>query len=200
MAFELTKLPYELNALEPSISQKTLEFHHGKHLQKYVDKINDLIKGTEFENSSLEDIIKKADGAIFNNGAQVWNHDFYFASFSPEGGGEPSGELSKAISDKYGSYEKFKEEFEQSCAGLFGSGWTWLIAKEDGSLDIYQGANAGNPIRENLTTILTCDVWEHAYYLDYQNKRPEYVKKFWDIIDWQVVEKRYEMIIQKQHA
>ncbi len=201
MAFELPKLPYEKNALEPFISSKTLEFHHGKHHQKYVDTLNELTRGTPFENSSLEEIIKEADGAIFNNGAQVWNHNFYFSSLAPGSAKAPTGELSDAIINSFDSFDEFKEEFAQACAKLFGSGWTWLVAKENGNLEIMQGANADNPIREGLTPIMTCDVWEHAYYLDYQNKRPEYVKQFWEVLDWKIIEKRYkEYVMQNQHA
>ncbi|MFW5831272.1 MAG: superoxide dismutase [Prolixibacteraceae bacterium] len=192
MAFTLPELPYAKDALEPYISAKTLEFHHGKHHQKYVDKTNTLTKGTEFENASLEDIIKKADGGIFNNGAQVWNHTFYFEQFKSEEHCEkPKDDLMKAIQDKFGSFEKFQEEFEEASASLFGSGWTWLVKDENGELEIVQTSNAGNPLRVNKTPLLTCDVWEHAYYLDKQNARPKYVKDFWKVVDWKVVWERF---------
>lgn len=191
MAFELPQLPYELNALEPHINQQTLEFHYGKHHKSYVDKLNGLVPGTEFENATLEEIVKHADGGIFNNGAQVWNHTFYFNSLSPNGGGTPSGTIEMAINKSFGSFEKFKEEFSAASATLFGSGWAWLVKNEDGTLEIVQESNAGNPLRNGLNPILTIDVWEHAYYLDYQNKRPDYIQAFWNLVDWNEVEKRY---------
>ncbi|MCA1744175.1 MAG: superoxide dismutase [Bacteroidales bacterium] len=191
MTFKLPELPYTLDALEPSISKKTLEFHYGKHHQAYVTNLNNLIAGTEFENADLETIVKKAEGGIFNNGAQVWNHSFYFMSLSPKGGGAPTGALAAAINKDFVSFEKFKEAFSQAAATVFGSGWAWLVKKADGSLEIIKESNAGNPIRNGLTPILTCDVWEHAYYLDYQNKRPDYIKSFWDVIDWEVVGARF---------
>lgn len=191
MAFELPSLPYGLEELEPVISKRTLEFHHGKHHQAYVTKLNGLIEGKDMESLSLEEIIKNSDGGVFNNAAQVWNHTFYFNSFAPGGKGTPSAELAKAINDSFGSMEKFKEEFSQAAATLFGSGWAWLVKNSDGQLEIVQTSNAGNPLKDGLVPVLTCDVWEHAYYLDYQNKRPEYVKSFWDIIDWEVVSSRF---------
>lgn len=191
MSFELPKLPYPKDALEPYISEKTLEFHYGKHHQAYVTKVNDLSKGTPFENESLEEIIKKADGGVFNNGAQVWNHTFYFFQFSPDGCKEPKDELKKAIEAKFGSVEKFKEEFSNAAATLFGSGWAWLVKNENGELEIVQTANAGNPLRDGKTPLLTCDVWEHAYYLDKQNARPKYIEDFWKILDWKVISERY---------
>ena len=192
MAFELPKLPYPLDALEPHISKKTLEFHYGKHHQGYVTKLNKAIPGTAFETASLEDIIKQAEGGIFNNGAQVWNHTFYFEAFSPNPAPIPGGKLAEAITRDFGSFEDFKEQFEQSAASLFGSGWAWLVQKEDGKLEIIQKQNAENPIRDGQKPLMTCDVWEHAYYLDYQNKRPEYLTKFWNVLDWHVIEKRFE--------
>jgi len=191
MKFELPELPYADDALEPTISKKTIEFHHGKHHQKYVNKLNDLKEGSEFEDSSLEDIIREADGGIFNNGAQVWNHTFYFDSLSPDGGGEPTGELAEAIKKDFGSFSDFKEKFNDTAGSLFGSGWVWLVKSKDGSLKILQGQNAENPLRNGHTPLFTCDVWEHAYYLDYQNKRPDYVKSFWDVVDWKKVENRF---------
>lgn len=191
MSFELPKLPYALNALEPQIKQQTLEFHYGKHHQAYVTKLNNLTPGTDFENADLETIIKKADGGIFNNGAQVWNHTFYFESFSPEGKRTPEGKIAEAINKAFGSFDKFKEEFSNAAATLFGSGWAWLVKDTNGDLKIVQESNAGNPLRSGFTPILTCDVWEHAYYLDYQNKRPDYIQNFWEILDWAVMEKRF---------
>lgn len=192
MAFELPKLPYAKHALEPYISEKTLEFHYGKHHQAYVTNVNNLIKGTEFENATLEEIIAKADGGIFNNGAQVWNHSFYFMQFSPDGSDEPKDELKAAIEAKFGSTEVFKEQFSKAAATLFGAGWAWLVVDEKGELEIVQTSNAGNPLRANMKPILTCDVWEHAYYLNYQNRRPDYVNAFWNLINWDEVARRFK--------
>lgn len=191
MNHKLPKLPYEKDALKPYISEETLDYHYGKHHQAYVDKLNGLIPGTQFEDAGLEAIIKNADGGLFNNGAQVWNHTFYFESFSTDGRREPSGELSDAINGTFGSFEKFREEFINSAATLFGSGWAWLVKNKDGKLSIVQKSNAGNPLRDGLTPLLTCDVWEHAYYIDYRNKRPDYLKSFWEIIDWDIIASRY---------
>ena len=191
MKFELPKLPYAADALEPVISQKTIEFHYGKHHQAYVNNLNNLIEGTEFAEADLETIIKKAEGGIFNNAAQVWNHTFYFTSFSPDGGGEPTGALAGAIDRAFGSFDAFKEAFGKAAATLFGSGWAWLVKDEAGELKIVQTGNAANPMTEGLTPVLTCDVWEHAYYLDYQNKRPDYIANFWKLIDWNTVSERY---------
>ncbi len=191
MAFELPKLPYAKNALEPYISEKTLDYHYGKHHQAYVTNVNNLIKGTEFENATLEEIIAKADGGIFNNGAQVWNHSFYFMQFSPDGCDEPKDELKAAIEAKFGSTEAFKEQFSKAAATLFGAGWAWLVVDEKGELEIVQTSNAGNPLRANMKPILTCDVWEHAYYIDKQNARPKYIEDFWKILDWKVISERF---------
>lgn len=191
MAFSLPKLPYANNALEPVISEKTIEFHYGKHHQAYVNNVNNLVVGTEFENASLEEIIMKADGGIFNNGAQVWNHSFYFMQFSAEGCGEPKDELKAAIDAKFGSFDAFKEAFSKAAATLFGSGWAWLVVDEAGELEIVQTSNAANPMRDGKKPILTCDVWEHAYYLDKQNARPAYIADFWKIIDWKVISERF---------
>lgn len=191
MAFKLPDLPYAKNALEPYISEKTIEFHYGKHHKTYVEKTNDLIQGTEFENASLEDIIKKADGGIFNNGAQVWNHTFYFSQFNSNGQKEPQGELKNAIDKKFGSFEAFKEEFSKAAATLFGSGWAWLVKNNSNELEIVQASNAVNPLRDGKKPLLTCDVWEHAYYLDKQNARPKYVEDFWKIVDWKIISDRF---------
>jgi superoxide dismutase, Fe-Mn family len=191
MAFELPKLPYGKNALEPFISEKTIDFHYGKHHQAYVNNVNNLIDGTKFENASLEEIIMKADGGIFNNGAQVWNHTFYFMQFNPDGCKEPKDELKAAINATFGSFETFKEEFSKAAATLFGSGWAWLVKNANGELEIVQTGNAGNPLRDGKTPLLTCDVWEHAYYLDKQNARPKYIEDFWKIVDWKVISERF---------
>jgi Fe-Mn family superoxide dismutase len=191
MNFELPKLPYELNALEPFINKTTLEFHYGKHHQAYVNNLNNLVPGTKFENASLEEIVKGADGGIFNNGAQVWNHTFYFTSFTPNAPKEPTGDLADAIKANFGSFSEFKEKFSKAAATLFGSGWAWLVKNSDGKLEIVQESNAGNPLKQGLTPILTCDVWEHAYYLDYQNKRPDYISSFWEILNWDLISTRY---------
>ena len=191
MKFELPQLPYAADALEPVISKNTIEFHYGKHHQAYVNNLNNLIEGTEFADADLETIIKKSEGGIFNNAAQVWNHTFYFTAFSPNGGGVPSGALAEAIDKAFGSFDAFKEAFNKAAATLFGSGWAWLVKDEAGALKIVQTGNAANPMTDGLTPILTCDVWEHAYYLDYQNKRPDYIANFWKLIDWKVVAERF---------
>lgn len=190
MAFELPKLPYALDALEPHISKQTLEFHYGKHHQAYVNNLNNLVPGTEFENASLEEIVMKASGGIFNNGAQVWNHTFYWNCLKPNGGGKPGGKLAEAIDAAFGSFDEFKQKFSTAAATLFGSGWAWLVKNADGSLAIVQESNAGNPLRNGLTPLLTCDVWEHAYYIDQQNKRPDYIASFWNLVDWDAVSSR----------
>ena len=190
--FELFKLPYESNALEPVISRQTVEFHHGKHVQAYVTNVNTLIKGTSFEDSYLEDIVKNSDGGLFNNAAQVWNHEFYFYTFSPSGGGEPSGALAGAIREQFGSFEDFKKEFNTAAVTLFGSGWAWLAKDQSDRLVILKESNAGNPLKAGLVPLVGFDVWEHSYYLDYQNRRADHINALWSIIDWKVVEKRFE--------
>jgi len=184
MPFELPPLPYARNALAPHISEETLDYHYGKHHNTYVTNLNNLITGTAFENASLEDIINKADGPLFNNAAQVWNHTFYWNSLSPAGGGEPTGALLTAINTTFGSFETFRQKFSASAAGNFGSGWTWLVQDSNGALSIVNTANAGNPMTSGLTPLLTCDVWEHAYYIDYRNARPAYVESFWKLANW----------------
>lgn len=191
MKHELPLLPYAFDALEPIISQQTITFHYGKHHQAYVNNLNNLIVGTKFENADLLTIIKEADGGIFNNGAQVWNHTFYFEAFSPKPKSMPEGKLSEAIVKDFGSFDSFKESFQKAAATLFGSGWAWLVVNKDGKLDIIQTSNAANPIRDGQKPLLTCDVWEHAYYLDYQNRRPDYINEFWKIVDWEIIEKRF---------
>lgn len=189
MAFELPKLPYEKNALEPHISQETLEYHYGKHHQAYVNKLNELLPGSGFEKASLEDIILKSEGAIFNNAAQVWNHTFYWHCMSPNGGGMPSEELLNEINSAFGSFDAFKEQFTTAALTQFGSGWAWLVRNKHGKLEIVKTANAGNPMTANQLPLLTCDVWEHAYYIDTRNDRPKYVGNFWNLVNWSFVEK-----------
>ena len=190
MIIELPKLPYEMNALEPVISKQTIEFHYGKHHQAYVNNLNKLIPGTPFENASLDEMIMKASSGIFNNAAQIWNHTFYWNSFKPNGGGQPDGKFAEAIDSAFGSFDQFKEKFSTAAATLFGSGWTWLVKTLEGKLEIIQESNAGNPIKNGHIPQLTCDVWEHAYYLDYQNRRPDYIAAFWNLINWEIVAKR----------
>ncbi len=189
MKHELRPLPYALDALEPHLSRETLEFHHGKHHRTYVTKLNELVQGGPFERASLEEIVRRADGAVFNNAAQVWNHDFYWDCLSPSGGGEPRGELAQAIVSSFGSYGEFKDKFSKAAEGRFGSGWAWLAGGADGSLEILSTSNADTPLRSGKTALLTCDVWEHAYYIDYRNARPDYVKAFWNLVNWEFVER-----------
>ena len=191
MKFESPALPYANNALEPVISQRTIEFHWGKHVQAYLNNLNKLVSETSFENANLEEIIKKADGTIFNNGAQVWNHIFYFNSFSAKRGTKPSAELDKAIDEAFGSFDAFRKEFDAQATSIFGSGWMWLVKDDTNKLSLVKSGNADNPIRNNFTPILTADVWEHAYYLDYQNRRPDHLSALWDIVDWDIISERY---------
>lgn len=191
MKYEQPNLPYAADALEPAISQDTINYHYGKHEKAYIDNLNKLISGTKYENMELEDVIRLSDGALFNNASQAWNHIFYFFSFSPDGGGNPTGELSAAINYQFGSFEAFKSAFEEAGVKLFGSGWVWLSKDGNGKLFITQGSNAANPLTQGLTPLLCFDVWEHAYYLDYQNRRTEALHKLWDIVDWSVIESRY---------
>lgn len=184
MAFELPALPYALDALAPHISQETLEYHYGKHHQTYVDKLNGLVVTTPYENLSLEQIIMKADGGIFNNAAQIWNHTFYWHSMSPNGGGEPTGDLLEAINDAFGSFADFKDKFTAAAVNQFGSGWAWLVKNTAGDLEITSTSNAGTPMTDNKTALLTCDVWEHAYYIDTRNSRPKYLENFWNVVNW----------------
>lgn len=190
MTHELPPLPYAIDALAPHISKETLEFHYGKHHQTYVTNLNNLIPGTEFESSSLEDIVRKSSGGIFNNAAQVWNHTFYWHSLSPQASA-PTGALAAAIDAKWGSLAAFQEAFNKSAAGNFGSGWTWLVKKADGALDIVNTSNAATPLTTGDTALLTCDVWEHAYYIDYRNARPKYLETFWKLANWSFAEKNF---------
>ncbi len=187
MAHELPPLPYANDALAPTISAETIEYHYGKHHQTYVTNLNNLVPGTEFENASLEEIIMKASGGIFNNAAQVWNHTFYWNCLSPNGGGEPGGALADAINAAFGSFDEFKTKFSTSAATNFGSGWTWLVKNADGSLEIVNTSNAANPMTDGKTPLLAVDVWEHAYYIDYRNARPKYLESIWGIINWDFV-------------
>jgi Fe-Mn family superoxide dismutase len=191
MEHTLPSLPYAIDALQPHISKETLEFHHGKHHQAYVTNLNNLIKGTEFENLGLEDIVRKSSGGVFNNAAQIWNHTFYWHSMKPNGGGEPTGALADAISKKWGSFAAFKEAFTKSAIGNFGSSWTWLVKKADGSLDIVNTSNAATPITGADTPLLTCDLWEHAYYIDYRNRRPDYLGGWWSLVNWDFAAKNF---------
>ncbi|KAA3649774.1 MAG: superoxide dismutase [Proteobacteria bacterium] len=187
MSFELPDLPYAKDALEPHISEETLNFHHGKHHNAYVNNLNNLIKGTEYENMSLEDIVLKSDGGIFNNAAQIWNHTFYFNGFSPDGGGEPQGELADKINKAFGSFDEFVNKFNALGLATFGSGWVWLVQDKSGDLKIVNSFNAGNPMTDGYHPLLTCDVWEHAYYVDTRNDRGAYIKNFWNIVNWDFV-------------
>jgi Fe-Mn family superoxide dismutase len=189
MEHALPALPYPLDGLQPHISKETLEFHYGKHHQTYVTNLNNLIKGTEFESASLEEIVKKSSGGVFNNAAQIWNHTFYWNSLSPKGGGAPSGALAAAIDKKWGSFDAFKEAFTKSAVGNFGSSWTWLVKKADGSLDIVNTSNAATPVTTADTPLITCDLWEHAYYIDYRNRRPDYLGAFWSLANWDFASK-----------
>lgn len=189
MSFELPALPYEKNALEPHISAETLEYHYGKHHNAYVVNLNNLLKGSKFEGLSLEAIIKASDGGIFNNAAQVWNHSFYWHCLSPQGGDEPQGKLATAINQAFGSFAAFREQFSDAAVKNFGAGWTWLVKKPDGSLAIVNTSNAATPLTGEDKPLLTVDVWEHAYYIDYRNARPAYLENFWALVNWAFVEK-----------
>jgi len=191
MEHTLPPLPYAMDALAPTISKETLEYHYTKHHQTYVTTLNTLIKGTEFEALTLEEIIKKASGPTFNNAAQVWNHTFYWNGMKPAGGGTPTGAVGDAITAKWGSFDAFKEAFTKSCLGNFGSGWTWLVKKADGSVDIVNTTGAATPLTTGDTALLTCDVWEHAYYIDYRNLRAKYVESFWTLVNWEFVAKNF---------
>jgi len=192
MSFSLPDLPYPKNALEPHISEETLEYHYGKHHKTYVDKLNGLVEGTDDADKSLEDIIRSATGGLFNNAAQVWNHTFYWNCMSPNGGGEPGGALADAINRDFGSFENFKQKFSDSAVGNFGSGWTWLVQNKDGSLALVNTDDAETPLTSDATPLMTCDVWEHAYYIDYRNARPKYLEAFWNLVNWDFVAKQME--------
>ncbi len=187
MAIELPALPFERTALEPHISGETIDYHYGKHHKAYVDKLNELIAGTEFEGMTVEEIAKKSQGAIFNNAAQVWNHTFYWYCLQPGGAGEPSGKLADAINAAFGDFAKFKEEFTKTAIGTFGSGWAWLVQRKDGTVALVSTSNAATPLTGEDTPLMTCDVWEHAYYIDYRNARPKYLEHFWNLVNWEFV-------------
>lgn len=190
MEHKLPDLPYPLDSLAPHISAETLEFHHGKHHAAYVANLNKLIAGTEFADMGLEDIVLKSSGAVFNNAAQTWNHTFYWNCLSPKGGGEPTGDLAEAIRKTFGGFDKFREAFTANAVGTFGSGWGWLVRNPDGELDLMSTSNAQTPMTSGKQALLTCDVWEHAYYVDYRNARPKYVEAFWNLVNWEFVAAR----------
>jgi len=192
MTFELPALPYAKDALAPHISAETIEFHYGKHHQTYVTNLNNLVPGTEFEGLTLEEIVKKSSGGIFNNAAQVWNHTFYWNCLSPNGGGAPTGGLANAIERTFGSFDKFKEEFSKCAVTTFGSGWAWLVKNANGTLELVSTSNAGCPLTAGQTPILTCDVWEHAYYIDFRNLRPKYLEAFWSLVNWEFASANYD--------
>jgi superoxide dismutase, Fe-Mn family len=191
MKHELPPLPYAMDALQPHISKETLEFHYGKHHQNYVNTLNDLIKGTEYERLSLEDIVRKSEGTLFNNAGQTWNHTFFWNCMSPQGGGKPVGKLTAEIDRKFGSFDEFKKQFSKTAVSTFGSGWAWLVKNTDGSVAIESTSNAGTPITTGRKPLLTCDVWEHAYYIDYRNRRPDYVTAFWNVVNWKFAADQY---------
>ena len=191
MTFQLPALPYEIDALGPHISRETLEYHYGKHHQTYVDNLNKLVAGSELANQSLEAIIKQAKGGVFNNAAQIWNHSFYWQCLTPQSS-SPSGNLGDAIKQAFGSVEEFKTQFSQAAITTFGSGWAWLVKNSDGNLKIISTSNAGTPMTDDKTALLTCDVWEHAYYIDYRNARPKYVEHFWNLVNWDFVAGNFE--------
>lgn len=191
MAIELPPLPYAKDALAPTISAETIDYHYGKHHQTYVTNLNNQIKGTEFENLPLEEIIRKSSGGMFNNAAQVWNHTFYWNCLKPNGGGEPAGKLADAINAAFGSFAAFKEQFTNTALTTFGSGWAWLVQRADGSLALVSTSNAATPLTGTDRALLTCDVWEHAYYIDYRNKRPDFIAAFWNVVNWDFAAKNY---------
>ena len=190
---QLPPLPYAVDALEPHMSAETLEFHHGKHHKTYVEKLNELIKGTEFENAPLEDIVRRAKGGVYNNAAQAWNHTFFWNCLSPDAAHKPAGRLAQAIDDSFCSFDAFKEKFTSAATELFGSGWAWLVQDEAGRLSIEATSNADTPIARNTRPLLTCDVWEHAYYIDYRNARPDFLKAYWKIANWEFVNNNFGM-------
>jgi len=192
MSFQLPELPYAKDALAPHISAETLDFHYGKHHKTYVDKLNGLVEGTDMASKSLEDVVKSSEGGVFNNAAQIWNHTFYWNCLSPNGGGEPTGALADAINAAFGSYAEFKDAFTASAINNFGSSWTWLVKKADGSVAIINTSNAATPLTdESITPLLTVDLWEHAYYVDYRNSRPNYMTAFWNLANWEFASKNF---------
>lgn len=193
MEHYLPKLPYPINALEPHMSVETLEFHYGRHHQAYVTKLNELIKGTRFEYMPLEEVVLTSDGAIFNNAAQTWNHYFFWNCMAPDAGGPPNGKVAKTINEKWGSFDKFKDEFSQAAINNFGSGWTWLVLNKQNKLEIYNTSNAQTPKTQGFKALLTLDIWEHAYYIDHRNERPKFIEAFWNLVNWDFVNKNYEV-------
>lgn len=191
MAFELPPLPYPIDALKPHMSAETLEFHHGKHHKTYVDNLNKLAPGTEFETMDLEAIVRKSSGPIFNNAAQIWNHTFFWNCLSPKGGGEPTGALAEAITRDFGSFQAFREKFSDASVKQFGSGWGWLVKSKAGKLEIVSTSNAANPMTDGHAPLMTCDVWEHAYYIDYRNRRADFLGAFWNLVNWDFVSKNF---------
>ncbi len=192
MPFVLPPLPYELDALQPHISRETLEYHYGKHHQTYVTNLNNLVAGSDIEKKPLEEVVKTSSGAIFNNAAQVWNHTFYWSSLSPKGGGQPTGDLLSAINKNFGDFGTFKEQFTKAAVGTFGSGWAWLVKNPQGGLEIVSTSNAATPLTTSNKPLLTCDVWEHAYYIDYRNARAKYIDAFWSLVNWEFVSANYQ--------
>ena len=191
MTFELPKLPYDKKALEPHISSETLDYHYDKHHAAYVTNLNKMVEGTENASKSLEEIIMSSEGGLFNNAAQVWNHTFYWNCLAPNAGGEPTGAIAEAITKKFGSFADFKEQFSTAAKTQFGSGWAWLVKNTDGSIEIVKTANAETPLTDGKTPLLTCDVWEHAYYVDFRNARPKYVEAFWNLVNWNFVNENF---------
>ncbi|HEY9447414.1 MAG TPA: Fe-Mn family superoxide dismutase [Burkholderiales bacterium] len=191
MQHTLPPLPYAMDALQPHISKETLEYHYGKHHQAYVTNLNKLIPGTEFENLALEEIVRKAQGPVFNNAAQIWNHTFFWHSLSPQGGGKPRGNVARAIDAKFKSFDAFKDKFSAAAVGVFGSGWAWFVKHPDGSVGIETTSNANTPLTSDNKPLLTCDVWEHAYYIDYRNRRPDFVAAYWNVVNWDYAEKNF---------
>jgi Fe-Mn family superoxide dismutase len=189
--FELPPLPYAMDALAPHISKETLEYHYGKHHATYVTKLNGLIDGTPFADKSLKEIMLSSEGGVFNNAAQAWNHEFYWNCLGPKAGGEPNGDIAGAIKDAFGGFADFKTKFNDAAAALFGSGWMWLVLKKDKNLDLVPTQNAGNPLTNGMQPLLVCDVWEHAYYIDYRNRRPDYLASFWNLVNWDYVNQQY---------
>jgi Fe-Mn family superoxide dismutase len=189
---ELPKLPFAPDALQPVISKETIEYHYGKHHKAYVDNLNKLIPGTEFENMKLDEIVLKSSGGVFNNAGQIWNHNFYWQCLTPKSSKEPQGKLADAIKKKFGSFDDFKKQFSETAVKTFGSGWGWLVKNADGSVELLSTSNAGTPMTQGKQALLTCDVWEHAYYIDYRNERPKYVEKFWELVNWEFVDEQFK--------
>jgi len=189
--FELPTLPYAMDALTPHISKETLEYHYGKHHATYVTKLNGMIEGTKHAGKSLKDIMLNSDGGVYNNAAQAWNHEFYWNCLGPDAGGDPNGDVAGAIKDAFGSFDNFKTKFNDAAAALFGSGWMWLVLKKDKNIDLVATQNAGNPLTDGMQPLLVCDVWEHAYYIDYRNRRPDYLASFWNLVNWDFVNRQY---------